>query len=441
MGQMRRFLSDVRGGVAINFALALIPICIILGGAIDFSRAMSAKSHLRDTLDAAALAVGATPNFTLAQAQVIADNFSTANYPSQDLGAPPHITSIAANNEQVTVNGEATVPSTMLGLIGIQTIKVKADVTVQRAGNNMEAALVLDVTGSMAGTRIADLKTAAKDFVDVVVADQQTPYYTKVALVPFSMGVNVGSLANQVRGTPTAGTCNTPGCNKYTFTNASGNSTTWTISANCVTERTGTDKYTDVAPSTARVGRIYLENATDCLSSQIVPLSSNKSSLKSTINSLVAEGTTAGHIGTAWGWYMLSPNFSYLFSGSSKPAAYGAAKTIKTVVIMTDGEYNTAYCKGVLSNDSSGSNSDQINCNATNGDPTAQAKQICTNIKAKGIIVYTVGFDLGNSTAALDMLSSCATDAAHFYRPNTGSELKSAFQSIAQSISNLRIAH
>ena len=72
---MRRFVRDQRGNIAITFALALIPMCILIGGAIDFSRAMSAKRQLRDTLDGAALAVAGTTNFTQAQAEKIAEDF------------------------------------------------------------------------------------------------------------------------------------------------------------------------------------------------------------------------------------------------------------------------------------------------------------------------------------------------------------------------------
>ena len=54
--------------------------------------------------------------------------------------------------------------------------------------------------GSMAGQRIIDLREAATDLVDTVIREQQTPYYSKIALVPYSMGVNAGSYADEARG-------------------------------------------------------------------------------------------------------------------------------------------------------------------------------------------------------------------------------------------------
>jgi hypothetical protein len=53
-------------------------------------------------------------------------------------------------------------------------------------------------------TKLNNLKVAAKDMVDMIVQDVQTPYYTKMAIVPYSSSVNVGTYANSVRGTTTA---------------------------------------------------------------------------------------------------------------------------------------------------------------------------------------------------------------------------------------------
>ena len=164
--------------------------------------------------------------------------------------------------------------------------------------------------------------------------------------------------------------------------------------------------------------------------------------LKNQISALDDGGSTAGQIGLAWGWYMVSPNFAYLWpSSSQKPAAYGTAETMKIVVMMTDGAFNTPYCKGVIASNAgsgSGSASDHINCNATNGDATAQAKELCTKIKAKNVIIFTVGFDVDST--AKSMLTTCATKTSQAYFPATGGELKTAFKSIAQEISALRIA-
>jgi hypothetical protein len=234
------------------------------------------------------------------------------------------------------------------------------------------------------------------------------------------------------------------GCLWYRFTNDNGGTNTWDIST-CASERT-TNAYNDTAPSTTYLGDVYDSNDgvnSDCPTATLLPLTSNKTTLHNKVATLAATGSTAGHLGLAWGWYMVSPNFAYLWPSSSQPAAYNSNNLIKAVVLMTDGDFNTQYCNGVVSNDSSLGwymGDYQINCAGTNGDSASQFNTLCTNIKAQNIILYTVGFDLGSNSAARTRLSNCATDTAHFFRADTGTDLATAFKQIAQSLNNLRVS-
>lgn len=56
LGRPRAFLQDRRGGVLINFALALPFLMMLIGSAIDYSMALSDKSLAQATADAASLA-------------------------------------------------------------------------------------------------------------------------------------------------------------------------------------------------------------------------------------------------------------------------------------------------------------------------------------------------------------------------------------------------
>jgi hypothetical protein len=174
----------------------------------------------------------------------------------------------------------------------------------------------------------------------------------------------------------------------------------------------------------------------------VVPLTIDGDYLNGRIASLQAAGSTAGHIGLAWGWYMLSPNWASLFSASEQGASYSAPETLKIVVLMSDGAFNTGYCNGVISADSNngaGSGSERINCNATNGQPFDQARALCTAMKNQDIIIYTVGFGLGSDANATDFMEDCATSSGHAYSADDGEELIAAFNAIAASITQLRI--
>jgi hypothetical protein len=232
-----------------------------------------------------------------------------------------------------------------------------------------------------------------------------------------------------------------------------------------VTERVGAEKYTDAPPTTAFVGKGYfgtntntscpVANYSDPEVNAIFPLSNDKTELKQRIDKLSTGGSTAGHLGTAWAWYLLSPNWnsvlSQAFGSGHEAAPYsdltattsdGYPKLKKIAVLMTDGQYNINYCKGVEAKDSD--QSPDINCNSENGTALTQAGSLCTAMKAAqpggGLIeVFTVGFQVNDT--AKTFLQNCATDANHFYEATTGDALKAAFRDIALKISTLRLTN
>ena len=243
--------------------------------------------------------------------------------------------------------------------------------------------------------------------------------------------------------------CANYGCAWYHFNTAGSTENTLPVTT-CVSERT-VNTYTDAAPSMTRLGFQYAPASSNpCIAPTILPLTDNKTRLHSLANSLTSGGSTAGHLGLAWAWYMIAPNFNYLWppSPTAWPAApYKKTNLIKAVILMTDGFFNTAYCNGVIAGNVSGSgnSTDHTNCSPVAVSQT-QAMALCTAIKdpSRGIILYTIGFDIGsNSTddkAARQFLNDCATDSAHFYQANTGTDLKAAFRSIGESLSELRLS-
>lgn len=606
------------------FGLVAVVVIIAAGGGIDIARAVSMKTRLASALDAAALAVGTQLDLDEEELEDMAQKYFDANYPDSALGDTFDV-DLEQNGEKISLSVTGTVDTLLLKIININQFDLNITNEVTRSANNIEVSLVLDVTNSMSGQRLADLKVAAKDMVDLIVQDVQTPYYTKMAIVPYSNAVNVSSTyADSVRGSiagpktitaaawqtgtaknitgitkgnnavvtavghgfvtgdkiwisgvsgmtqinnrpfivgtvpsadtfqirtindtnnintssydnysssandfarkcvvPTVGVscqvkvtsyghgfangdhvvvsgvsgmteintgtnatwvvsqadsdgfvldgtmpsgtnpfyqdyvsggnayCTVQGCAYLRFRNPGNNYKVFPIST-CVSERDGDEAFTDAAPSTASLGRNYhaaspmASTTNPCTTPTITPLSTNKTTLKSQVDALAAGGSSGGHVGIAWGWYLLSPNFGSLWPASA-PAAYGEDHLFKILVLMTDGEYNSSYCNGVIAQDStsgSGSSNDHINCNGPKGHSYVQSDALCDAMKASGkdVIVYTVGFDVYNSTNAQNLVADCATDSEHAYYPNTGAELKAAFQLIAQEISQLRLS-
>jgi hypothetical protein len=277
-----------------------------------------------------------------------------------------------------------------------------------------------------------------------------------MAIVPYSNAVNVGGYVTSVRGAaiaaqnPLQAACiDAPGCTKLKFHSAAGGAQTYNVT-NCVSERTGAEAFTDASYATAGVGWVYAPGDNPCLGAVVQPLTSDKTTLHGVINGLTTGGSTAGHIGLAWGWYMVSPYWGDLWPSGGQPAPYGSDHLIKAVILMTDGAFNTAYCNGAISNPSSaqdgsaGGANEHTACASPNGDSFTQAQALCNAMKAapRNIVIYTVGFLHGGSDPqAAAILSNCATDTQHYYLPTTGSSLQAAFQSIAADLERLRISH
>jgi Flp pilus assembly protein TadG len=447
MEAIRRLKRDQRGAALVYFTVAVLPLLTVVGIGVDLGRIFLVKQRLANAADAAAIAVGAQSGLTSEEVAALADAFIRVHYPDT-------IKALGVDNTatQVDVTVTVQVPMVFLQILNTQSIEISVNARALRPQGKLEVALVLDQTGSMGGQRISDLKAAAKDLIDIVVWNNQTAdFYAKVALVPYSAAVDVGGYAASVRGTITSGTCSLLGCQFFQFLNALGQLKIFQVTS-CVTERTGAQAYTDATPTVALLGPNYTTASNPCPSNTIKPLTNDKTLLKGQIDLLQAAGSTAGHIGLAWGWYLLSPDWGYLWP-ASQPASYedldkldakGQPLLQKIIVLMTDGAFNTAYCQGVISKDSgagSGSSADHINCNATNGASLSQAQTLCGGIKAKGITVYTVGFGIADDTGVRDMMTNCATDTSHAYLASSGDELKQAFREIATKISSLRLSH
>ena len=97
-----------------------------------------------------------------------------------------------ATKGEVAAKAKGNMLTSLLKAVGINEIGFKANSTVKRGKGTVEVALVLDNSGSMAGTYIADLRTAAENLVNVVFTGFEGTDKVKVAVVPFAASVNVG---------------------------------------------------------------------------------------------------------------------------------------------------------------------------------------------------------------------------------------------------------
>ena len=242
--------------------------------------------------------------------------------------------------------------------------------------------------------------------------------------------------------------CTLVGCEYYRFPNDAGGTNVYRVNT-CATERT-TNSYNDDPPSDTFLGRNYRSSGAACLADEIVPLTSDKGVLHDVASNLVQGGSTAGQIGVAWSWYMISPEFAYLWPEDNQPAPEDEDNIIRAVIIMTDGMFNTAYYNGVVAQDSgsgSGGANTHINFDASNGSSRDQGEDICQGIKDahEEYIIYTVAFALQDITDdsdredAEELMLNCASDPSKYYDAADSAALDTAFQAIGADLASLRV--
>ena len=161
--EMRSMLACRRGAVAIIFAFAAMMLVLAIGTGIDLWRAYAMKARLQSALDAAALAIASTDRTQYTQAELNARTqaYFTANYPISALGTPGTPTlSYGATDNIINVNDTASVPTTLMRIIGVNSLSVSATGQAKAAWPNIDFYLLLDSSPSMgiAATQ-ADINT------------------------------------------------------------------------------------------------------------------------------------------------------------------------------------------------------------------------------------------------------------------------------------------
>jgi Flp pilus assembly protein TadG len=228
--RLRAFRRDSRGGIAVQFAFLALPVTVLAFGMIDINRASVGKKDLQDALDAATLIAARSTAITDAELQTVGSQ-ALAGQLSGQMGDATLISSSFKADES-KVNSSASIKLTPivanLWLKGDMTVGAKSEVV--RSMNKLEVAMVLDTTGSMAGSRLTNLKLAATDFIDqlaAAAARSTEPNPVKIGIVPFSSAVRIAGTSTEVNTYKSAswidGEGNAPASQQIFWSNDAGN--------------------------------------------------------------------------------------------------------------------------------------------------------------------------------------------------------------------------
>lgn len=474
-GLARRLWRNDSGFALLTVALLAVPLVGFIGIATDAARAYMVKSRLSSALDAAALAGGWAFNADTRDADIT--QFFEANFPDGFLNATvtPLVPVIDPSARTVTVSATATVQTIFMGLLGFDTISVEATAQVTRQLSALDVVLAIDVSGSMdssaAGSesksRLEAAVDAAEDMMTTLFGEDATKAYLNVGLVPWSSKVNVmleGETFDDEDSTsetvpayvdPTTGLTRTEvwyannspvplftqppsnwqGCVFNRFTDdaldndadilmgaASVGGAEWPAWELIGPEGEPTPAWwttCDMSPGWSECNR--------CPNNGITPLTGTKQTILDALDDLDANGATNIPAGLAWAWEVLSP--AEPFDQAVESPDYPRTQAI---VLLTDGENHGGYGDGYKTVWGTGS---------YQPDMDDRLELLAANIKADGVVIYTIQFANGSGDLGLLMQNVASGSGSPYYHYAPDSDtLTQVFQEIANHLSQLHLS-
>lgn len=190
---LNRFVRNDRGGVALMFGLAVVPLIGLAGAAVDYNRASQLRAKMASAADAAVLAAAKMSGKTEGERRAAANATFNAN-----LGTDANLLRVRGQLQSLGDNGwrysaTAEYKYVLVKLLPGLGNTASLDVVAEAApgGNTLEVAMVLDTTGSMAAD-MATLRLAASDLINSLFDSAGNGGGLKVSVVPFVASVNPG---------------------------------------------------------------------------------------------------------------------------------------------------------------------------------------------------------------------------------------------------------
>jgi Flp pilus assembly protein TadG len=454
---VRRFAGANDGNIAILFGIAVIPIISFVGAAVDYTRAVSARSAMQAALDSTALMLAkdlTEGTINTSQISTKADQYFRALYTNAEaksIAVTASYTQTSGNGSTILINGSGTIDTGFMRVVGFPTMDFKTSSTSAWGNVRMRIAMVLDVTGSMASSgKMAAMQKAAKSLVDQLSLLNKNTGDIYISMVPFAKDVNLGTSYKDETWidwdfwsdqNPTWGTCSK--ASKTTKSDClSTSGRTWTPDktkwTGCVTDRSQDYDITNTPPSSTsaltmvvpeeyvtkdRWGNVteqYCKTGNSPYVGKIVPLTNDWATLKADIDKLEPTGNTNQGIGLAWGWLTLGVGVVPFNAPAKDTANYDYRDAI---VLLSDG-LNT-----------------QNRWYTNAGDIDTRQQKLCDAAKKppNNITIYTVQVNTGGDPTSA-VLQNCASGSDKFYLVTDPDKTLTVFNSIGQSLARLRVA-
>lgn len=422
--RVKRFLKDRSGNIALSFALASTPMVAGVGGALDFARTYTIAAELQSAIDTGVLAAASLSQTgdpedvvrSYIEAAIAEHNGTIENLV---VTVTPNV---ALNARDVHAQADITIPTLLLGVIGINYLDMSREAEATEQIQNLEISLVLDISGSMSGSKIEALREAAAEFIDVVLMGGNYDL-TSISVIPYNGGVRLPDYVNAQLISGSSSNASRSGCPEYgedypTALNPPANGLDWL-------EWRGREQ---------RDSR----NSSFCPESDeaSVFLRNSRSELQDLVATLDAGGNTGLDVATMWGARALDPSWRGRLGGAfpDRPVDYDDPSTIKALVVMTDGAATAQIRNYWDDHDDRWRNYNMYSASTARTNMAAA----CDAAEAEGVDIYTIAFQLSGSTNR-DLMRNCASHPDNYYEVED-MDIGLAFSAIAADLNSLRLA-
>lgn len=198
------FVAAEQGNIAVIFAIVLVPILSFIGAAVDYSRAVRARSSMQAALDSTALMLSkdlTQGTISPSEVNTKAQSYFTGLYTDAEAQGvsvtgtyTPASGSTAAT---ILLTGSGHIVSDFMQIAGYPTLGFNTTSTTTWGNVKMRVALALDNTGSMASDgKIVALRNAVAGtggLIDQLSALAKTDGDVYISVIPFAKVVNVNA--------------------------------------------------------------------------------------------------------------------------------------------------------------------------------------------------------------------------------------------------------
>jgi len=427
---VKQFQQDENGAIAVVFAILLLPVMALTGATIDYSQASDVKVKLQKAVDAAALGAGraSKTNDNEAYLEGVAQDLFDVSMAQYGFTGQMDLDGGFTDEGNFRVTVDTRMDTNFLKMVGKSYLPVSVEAEVfLGSGGNLEVAMVYHTSESIS---IGELKDGSEKLIDELMSDDNDAG-VKFSLVPFYKYVNIGTRSVDDDGNLGDLNAGSGWMQMTGFSNSPASSSAWN---GCVGTRSDGNNVTLSSYAVrddnynSQKARAIDEDEAYCATRGLTPLTSNKRRIEAAVRRL-----TDGHpgwsdepeythfpVGLVWGWASLSSNVPFTqglpYSDENK----------KVLIFVVDRKNNRSMRAGEAG--SWGKSVAMANKEAT---------ALCSNIKKKGIRIYTIVPKSGNNNTSMkEVMSNCAGNGGKYFNVKD-SKIEEAFEDIADDLKGL----